>query len=212
MRKLAFAYAKTKPQTSCAVSVQLISAFVFIKQIVHSLNFLDPKFPASNYLLWLYSLAWFVSDLVENPVDRFSHDAAYILLSFSKLYFRFTNQYITEEEKSSPRASVILHPEFSYLPPTLIILAELDPLRDGGLGLYMSVILHPEFSYLPPTLIILAELDPLRDGGLGLYMSVILHPEFSYLPPTMIILAELDPLRDGGLGLYMSVIQHPEFS
>ena len=66
--------------------------------------------------------------------------------------------------------SVILHPEFSYLPPTLILLAELDPLRDGGLGLYMSVILHPEFSYLPPTLIILAELDPLRDGGLGLYI------------------------------------------
>ena len=65
--------------------------------------------------------------------------------------------------------SVILHPEFSYLTPTLIILAELDPLRDGCLGLYMSVILHPEFSYLPPTLIILAELDQLRDGCLGLY-------------------------------------------
>ena len=55
MRKLAFAYAKTKPQIRCAVTALLISAFVFATSIVQSLFFLNPKFQASNHLLWLYS-------------------------------------------------------------------------------------------------------------------------------------------------------------
>ena len=54
-RKPAFAYVKTKPQTSCAVTAQLISAFVFATQIVQSLFFLNPKFKASSHLLWLFS-------------------------------------------------------------------------------------------------------------------------------------------------------------
>ena len=57
MRKPAFCiYAKTKMQISCAVTAQLISAFVFAIQIVQSLHYLNPKFQASSYLLWLYSL------------------------------------------------------------------------------------------------------------------------------------------------------------
>ena len=51
-----FAYAKTKPQISCAVTAQLISAFVFVTWIVQSLYYLNPKFRASSYLLWLHSL------------------------------------------------------------------------------------------------------------------------------------------------------------
>ena len=55
MKKAFFAYAKTKTQISCvvtmqlitAVTVQLISTFVFC--------YLNLKFQASNYLLWLYS-------------------------------------------------------------------------------------------------------------------------------------------------------------
>ncbi|XP_053408255.1 carboxylesterase NlhH-like isoform X2 [Mercenaria mercenaria] len=43
----------------------------------------------------------------------------------------FVDQYITEADKSNPRASVILNKDFSYLPPTQIIVADLDPLRDG---------------------------------------------------------------------------------
>ena len=43
---------------------------------------------------------------------------------------------MTEEDKLSPRASIILQKEFSHLPPTLIIVAELDPLRDGCFGEY----------------------------------------------------------------------------
>ena len=54
------AYEKTKAQISCTVTAQLISAFVFATWIVQSLYFLNPKFQASSYLLWLYSplLSW----------------------------------------------------------------------------------------------------------------------------------------------------------
>ena len=56
MRKPDFAYAKTKAQISFAVTVKLISAFVFATLIVQSLFYLNPKFQASSHLLWLYSL------------------------------------------------------------------------------------------------------------------------------------------------------------
>ena len=61
VRKPAFAYAKTKTQISCAVTAQLISAFVFATLIEQPLHFLNPKFRASSHLLLLYSR--FVSDL-----------------------------------------------------------------------------------------------------------------------------------------------------
>ena len=48
---------KLKTQISFAVTVKLISAFVFATQIVQSLYFLYPKFQASSHLLWLYSPA-----------------------------------------------------------------------------------------------------------------------------------------------------------
>ena len=53
---LLFAYAKTKTQISFAVTAKLISAFVFATWIVQSLYFLNMKFQASSYLVWLYSL------------------------------------------------------------------------------------------------------------------------------------------------------------
>ena len=40
---------------SCAVTTQLISAFVLATKTVQSLSFLNPKFQASSQLLWLYS-------------------------------------------------------------------------------------------------------------------------------------------------------------
>ena len=54
MRKPDFAYAKTKAQISCAVTAQLISAFVFATRIVQFLYFLNPKFPVTSHLLCLY--------------------------------------------------------------------------------------------------------------------------------------------------------------
>ena len=65
-------------QISCAVTAQLISAFVFAIRIVQSLYYLNPKFQASSHLLWLYSLVC-VADLVGNPADRFSHNEAYMV-------------------------------------------------------------------------------------------------------------------------------------
>ena len=50
-----FAYAKTKTQSSFAVTAKLISAFGFATRIVQSLYFLNPKFQASRHILWLYS-------------------------------------------------------------------------------------------------------------------------------------------------------------
>ena len=55
VRKPAFAYTKTKTQISCAVTAQLISAFVFAIRIVQSLFYLNPKFQAPSHRLWLYS-------------------------------------------------------------------------------------------------------------------------------------------------------------
>ena len=55
MRKLAFECVKTKTQINFAVTAKLISVFVFATPIVQSLYFLNPKFQASGYLLWLYS-------------------------------------------------------------------------------------------------------------------------------------------------------------
>ena len=46
-----FAYMKTKAQISCAVTAQLICAFVFTAWIVQLLFFLNPKFQASSLLL-----------------------------------------------------------------------------------------------------------------------------------------------------------------
>ena len=55
MKNRLFAYAKTKTQISFAVTAKLISAFVFVARIVQPLFYLNPKFQASSYLLWLYS-------------------------------------------------------------------------------------------------------------------------------------------------------------
>ena len=89
MRKPIFAYAKTKAQISFAV------VFVFVTRIVQSIY---SKFQAYSHLLWLHSLvcvgpsrkpprpvfltmrliARYVSDLVGNPKDQFSHNEAHI--------------------------------------------------------------------------------------------------------------------------------------
>ena len=72
MRKPAFCiYAKRKTQISCAVTAQLISAFVFTTWMVQSVFYLDSKFQASSHFLWLYSPV-----CVGNPEDRFSCDVA----------------------------------------------------------------------------------------------------------------------------------------
>ena len=70
MRKPDFAEAKTIVQISFAVTAKLFSAIVFATRIVQFLFFLNPN----------ACTAWFVSDLVGNPEDRFSRVAAHMLL------------------------------------------------------------------------------------------------------------------------------------
>ena len=72
-----FGYAKTKPQiSSCAVTAQLISGFVFATWIEQSLFFLNPKFRASRHPLWLHSPVCVGPD--RKPEDRFSQNEAQI--------------------------------------------------------------------------------------------------------------------------------------
>ena len=77
-----FSYENTKAQISFAVTAQLIgtfataqliSTFVFAAQVVHFLVFLNQKIQASSLFLKLCRSGRFVSDLVVNPKDRFSH-------------------------------------------------------------------------------------------------------------------------------------------
>lgn len=67
-------------------------------------------------------------DCIPYPSAKEFRDGPVISTEIIKWY---TAQYIKEEEMTSPRCSVIRQKEFHYLPPTIIIVAELDPLRDG---------------------------------------------------------------------------------
>ena len=79
--------------------MQMISAFVFVKQIVQFLYFLNQKFQASDLFLWLYSpvcVGTYWKD--GNPVDRFSFDVTHLVLFTSRVtatYFKETcNLYL----------------------------------------------------------------------------------------------------------------------
>ena len=73
------AYAKTKAQISFAVTVKLISAFVFATRIVQFLFYLNPKFQASSSFLCLYRPV--CVGPVRKPHCWFSHETAHILWS-----------------------------------------------------------------------------------------------------------------------------------
>ena len=69
------AYAKTKVQFSCAVTAQLISAFVLATQKVLFLFYLKySKFQA----FFCYCAGQFVSDLIANLEDQFSRVVAHL--------------------------------------------------------------------------------------------------------------------------------------
>ena len=72
MRKPAFCMCENKG----SVTAKLISAFVFATQIVQSPYLRNSKLLA----IFCGCTAWFVSDLVENPEDQFSHNEAQILM------------------------------------------------------------------------------------------------------------------------------------
>ena len=82
MRKRLFAYAKTRTQISCAVTEQLINAFVFAIQIVQLTSLVKKYYLNRNVkplAIFCGCIAQLVSDLVGNPEDRFSHNEAHMV-------------------------------------------------------------------------------------------------------------------------------------
>ena len=110
MRKPAFCICKTKTQISFGVTAKLNSAFVFATRKGLSLYFLYIR-NFKPLAILCGCTAWFVSDLVGNPEDRFSHNEAHIQEDFSSssetgndindanvtcnsgVYFLFNNKY-----------------------------------------------------------------------------------------------------------------------
>ena len=97
-RVMLFAYAKTKVQISFAVTVKLISTFVFATWLVQFLYFLDRKLPASTHLLCLYS-----SVFVRH--SWFSHDVAHFFIVLKRLNHI---AYKSHNQPTSTRKSNIL--------------------------------------------------------------------------------------------------------
>ena len=75
MRKLYFSICENK-NTDQLVTAKLISTFVLATQIDQSLYFLNLNF--KPLIIFCGCTARFVSDLVGNPEDQFSHDEAQI--------------------------------------------------------------------------------------------------------------------------------------
>ena len=77
MRKMAFCICENKDADQHAVTAKLISAFVFATRIEQSFYFLNFK----PLVIFCGCTARFVSDLVGNPEDRFSHNEAHLMPS-----------------------------------------------------------------------------------------------------------------------------------
>ena len=74
MRKAVFTYRKTKAQIGCAVTVQLISVYIFILEIVQFLYSILYIRNFNRIAIFYGCKTRFISDVVENNEDRFSPD------------------------------------------------------------------------------------------------------------------------------------------
>ena len=76
MRKTAFCICKNKDTDQLRGNRETDQRlYFFATKIVRSLYFLNPNF--KPLAIFCSCTAWFVSDLVGNPEDRFSHNEAY---------------------------------------------------------------------------------------------------------------------------------------
>ena len=80
-----FDYTKTKAQISCAVTAQLISAFVFTAQIVKFISYFYPKFQDSTFFCG--HIGCFVLDLVGNASKNLNSQACKFLSSWVMTLF-----------------------------------------------------------------------------------------------------------------------------
>ena len=79
--KTTFCICENKGADQLRITAKLISPFVFATWIVQFLYFLNPKFPVSSHVLFLYSSVSVGS--VWKPHCLFSHDFAHISFFFS---------------------------------------------------------------------------------------------------------------------------------
>ena len=86
VRKPAFCICENKDADQLCVHAKLISAFVFATWIVQYLLFLNTNF--KPLAIFCDYTARFVSDLVRNPEDRFSHNEAQLQFYRALLYSR----------------------------------------------------------------------------------------------------------------------------
>jgi acetyl esterase/lipase len=64
------------------------------------------------------------------------------MLCFLIIYRFFTNGFRNSDDYKDPRVSPLLNTSFEGLPPCLFIVADLDPLRDGNLGMKKYKLLY----------------------------------------------------------------------
>jgi acetyl esterase len=87
----------------------------------------DAKDPLPIIQMLIYP----ATDMRAGAPSHTSNGQGYLLTSDTVAYFR--RHYISDAEQWSDwRASPLLHPDLSGLPPTLILTAGFDPLRDEG--------------------------------------------------------------------------------
>ena len=121
MRKLTVCICECKAQISFAVTMKLITAFVFATLIVQFHYFLNPKLPASSHLLCLYSSACVGPD--RKPHCWFSHDVAHVAryLADMRLIYTFVSinlsiyiVSICTEKQVYIVSNLARYPEFRY--------------------------------------------------------------------------------------------------
>ena len=115
MRKSAFCICENKDLINCAVTAQQFNAHVFAIRIVLSLHFLSPKFQAS---IFYDCTARFVSNLVGNPEDLFSHSEAHLVVcetaTSSHCSFFAKSPYIILSEPPSLSQSLVRYCPVSH--------------------------------------------------------------------------------------------------
>ena len=135
MRKPDFAYTKTKPQISCAVTAQLISAFVFATR---TSTILYPKFQASSHLLFLYRpICVRAGRKSRRPV--FSRRGSCVPRQATKTLFSPGYYFFclckTVEFKRVTEPSVIIYYDFLYDSPRFTPISHVRLEKSGWIGM-----------------------------------------------------------------------------
>ena len=52
---------------------------------------------------------------------------------------RLMSKVVEEKDVANPRIATLMRPRFDHIPPTLLIVAECDPLRDDSYGSYQRL-------------------------------------------------------------------------